>query len=766
MSAARAVERLLAVGAQDELEDLPLDCPLGPSEDEGDSDGERKHLQLLEAVASLDGKKRWRLAERSEASPKVSEFTVSADGSGERLVLSDLLEPLETLPSLATVKKQLNRVKSKKTVALPFTQEEAERTRREAAFHETAQALSRWDPIVLQNRRAEQLAFPTEKGQSAFAPTEHVLSGWEAGTPLEQEIFSLLCKNKQPVRDPLLTPVEKASLKAMSLEEAKMRRAELQRARALHSYYEARARREKKIKSKKHHRVLKKGKAKKVLKEFEKLRKVSPPAALRDLEKLGKARMMERMSLKHQNSGKWAKSKAIMAKYDVGARQAMQEQLARNKELTQKLQEASGSEEEEGGTEEEGELLVRDVVDGAQVTTDGSNPWMVRCHSGATKEANSQEEPDQHPEPTASEAPESEGEGRPMAEEEVLLEEFEERRLLRKRSGLGRNAKPVGRQQAKDSSSQEASSASRALSPKFNKDKHLSSKQNVSSARTVVPVRREGPAGEEEKPLLLPRSERAEALAEPGARDKEGRVQGKELPGPALERQQLQRKPPGQPRAPKGKGRERTTNLRSILTTTSPSTASLAVPTTIEELGGEGDRGHQQMIKEAFAGDDVIGDFLKEKRAAVEASKPADMNLTLPGWGEWAGVGLKPSARRRHQFLIKAPEGPPRKDKNLPNVIVSEKRNIRAAAHQVRGLPYPFTHRQQFERTIQTPVGSTWNTQRAFQRLTAPKVVTKPGHVIKPIKAEDVGFRSSSRSDLSVLGRNPGRLSTRRQEEL
>lgn len=84
--------------------------------------------------------------------------------------------------------------------------------------------------------------------------------------------------------DPLLTPVEKASLKAMSLEEvsvtgpltstsllssfpvsalgpsvtvsavclqAKMRRAELQRARALQSYYEAKARREKKIKSKK-----------------------------------------------------------------------------------------------------------------------------------------------------------------------------------------------------------------------------------------------------------------------------------------------------------------------------------------------------------------------------------------------------------------------------------------------------------------------------------------------------------------------------------
>ena len=59
------------------------------------------------------------------------------------------------------------------------------------------------------------------------------------------------------------------------------------------------------------------------------------------------------MSLKHQNSGKWAKSKAIMAKYDLESHQAIQEQLARNKEPTHKVQAASESEEEEEGQEEE-----------------------------------------------------------------------------------------------------------------------------------------------------------------------------------------------------------------------------------------------------------------------------------------------------------------------------------------------------------------------------------------------------------------------------
>lgn len=50
---------------------------------------------------------------------------------------------------------------------------------REVAFNKTSQVLSKWDPIVLKNRQAEQLVFPLSKPQSAFAPIEHMLSGWK-----------------------------------------------------------------------------------------------------------------------------------------------------------------------------------------------------------------------------------------------------------------------------------------------------------------------------------------------------------------------------------------------------------------------------------------------------------------------------------------------------------------------------------------------------------------------------------------------------------
>ncbi|EGW03602.1 U3 small nucleolar RNA-associated protein 14 homolog A isoform X1 [Cricetulus griseus] len=750
---------LLALSQQEELVDLPTNYPLSASEDEGDSDGERKHQKLLEAIGSLDGKNRWKLPERSEASLKVSEFNVSCEGSGEKLALSDLLGPAKPSPSLAAVKKQLSRVKSKKTLELPLNKAEVDQIHREVAFSKTSQTLSKWDSVVQKNREAEQLVFPMGKESSSFAPIEHVFSDWKARTPLEQEVFNLLHKNKQPVTDPLLTPVEKASLRAMSLEEAKIRRAELQRARALQSYYEARARRMKKIKSKKYHKIVKKGKAKKAIKDFEQLRKVDPNAALEELEKIEKARMMERMSLKHQNSGKWAKSKAIMAKYDLEARQAMQEQLAKNKELTQKLQVVSES-EEEGGADEE-EALVPDVVNEVQMNSDGANPWMLRSCNRDAKEDEIQADSEEPSEPVVHEISENEGNEKSVEEEDVLLKEFEERRSLRKRSKCNQNAEPVSGQETKDSTSKEVLSELRALSKKLSEENHLSKKQKESSAKTVLLVQEEEPALEEEEPLLLQRPERIQTMEKLEELGNEDCLPSKEPPRAAVEGEQMRRNPQYQL---KGKKKEQMISLQNLLTSRTPSVTSLAVPTTVEELEDEVEREQKQMIKEAFAGDDVIKEFLKEKREAIQASKPKDMDLTLPGWGEWGGMDLKPSAKKRRRFLIKAPEGPPRKDKNLPNVIISEKRNIQAAAHQVRVLPYPFTHHQQFERTIQNPIGSTWNTQRAFQKLTAPKVVTKAGHIIKPIKAEDVGYRCPPRSDLSVMQNNPKRHSKHQKQ--
>ncbi|KAM5145688.1 LOW QUALITY PROTEIN: U3 small nucleolar RNA-associated protein 14 homolog A-like [Mantella aurantiaca] len=719
---------------------------IGQMDQDEESDSARKHQKLLDAISSLDGKKRRRLAERTEASVQVSEFGISSEGAGEKISLSDLIDPIKKTTSLSNVKKQLNKLKDTKSVELPLTNEETQKIQRAISYKHAAAEVAKWDHIVKQNRRAEQLIFPLTDEPLKPTPIEDQAAGWKPYTPLEMEIFNVLHKNKQPITDPLLTPLEEASLKAMSLEEAKLRRAELQKARALQSYYEAKARRERKIKSKKYHKLLKKGKRREAVKEFEELRRTNPEAALEELEKLEKTRMQERMSLKHQNSGKWAKSKAIMAKYDEEARKAMQEQLQRNKDLTKKILVLSESEEEE---EEE---IVPDFVNDAQVTSEGPNPWMMGKLRSDAKDSGSQEEEEKTQAGTESnikeEDQDDEEEEEPESEEEELLREFEDKRRLRKQQGEqeSHNDEPSDKPEPSTGLAQEAEerqvSQFNALFQKLVEQNRTEEEQNKHSSAAELEEPLEGDSEEElekaeEGPLLMESMERRQTLESMEALSQEEEVE--DLP---TQLDQPRKKKPGkQTVQPPDNKQAKKSNLidhNDVLPVKAQKVRTPLLPTTVEEEEEEAEdeeTAQKMIIQEAFAGDDVIKDFLKEKRKAEVAGKPEDINLVLPGWGEWGGTNLKVTQKRR-RFIIKAPPAPPRKDQRLPNVIITEKRNVMAAAHQVNELPFPFNNRQLFESSIRAPVGKTWNTERAVHKLTSPRVITKQGHIIQPITGD------------------------------
>ncbi|KAK0685221.1 UT14A protein, partial [Pygoscelis papua] len=681
---------------------------------------------------------RRKLAERTEASVQVSEFNVSCKGAGEKLVLSELLRPIRPKSTLSSVKKELTRVKQKKAVELPLSKEEAKRVVREAAYVRTSKDVGKWQQVVLQNRRAEQLVFPLKQEIATVVPLEQVASAWKARTPLEQEIFGLLHKTQQPITDPLLTPEETASLQAMSLEEARQRRAELQKARVVQSYYEAKARREKKIKSKKYHRVLKKSKRRKALKEFELLHKSDPEAALARLEELEQLRMQERMSLKHQNKGKWARSRAIMAKYDLEARKAMQEQLAKNKELMQKVR-VELPEEEPGDVPEED--LTSVTVPTIPAGASGANPWMLGKPSGPAEEPEVQEGLGDVVVPGAAESKEEMEEEEEVSEEEALLQDFVQKRHARQQ----RAGSPEGQGEELAAPGGAALLCRRVGQTKGGADE-MEAVSELAGDSPIHAVCAEEPAslGTEQPPqaqeeiLLSEQLGRARTMEDVEALASEERVEEQEKPAAARAEERVRQQEEGRAgdRRAKKPPAKKIISLQAVLAGKCQEVQCPSLPVVVEEEeGGVDQRG---VITEAFAGDDVVADFRREKRKAEQAGKPQPVNLVLPGWGEWGGTGLKPSAKKIKRFLLKPPPAPPRKDQHLPHVIVSEQRNIHAAAHQVSELPFPFERHQQFEQSIRTPVGPTWNTQRAFQKLTAPRVVTRAGHIIQPISAEDV----------------------------
>ena len=110
------------------------------------------------------------------------------------------------------------------------------------------------------------------------------------------------------------------------------------------------------------------------------------------------------------------------------------------------------------------------------------------------------------------------------------------------------------------------------------------------------------------------------------------------------------------------------------------------------------------------------------------------VSLTVPQ-GSWGGNGTKKAPPKPH--LIKKVAGvdpKTRADYKKSHVIISEKRDKKAAKYLVKDLPFPYTSKAQFERSMETPLGTERNTRVGFQRATLPKVVKKMGAVITPLE--------------------------------
>ena len=152
----------------------------------------------------------------------------------------------------------------------------------------------------------------------------------------------------------------------------------------------------------------------------------------------------------------------------------------------------------------------------------------------------------------------------------------------------------------------------------------------------------------------------------------------------------------------------------------------------------------QRLLDEAFP-EAAAEEFAAEKARLAEAEgAPDDKEAAaaeLPGWGSWGGLGARPDRRaeQRKQSAAEArakliaEASARRKDAALRNVIVSEKRDKKAAQFTTAGVPFPFTSREQFERSLRAPLGKEWNTAAVHKTLTAPSTTVVKGTLIAPI---------------------------------
>ncbi|CAF1047253.1 unnamed protein product [Rotaria sordida] len=185
---------------------------------------------------------------------------------------------------------------------------------------------------------------------------------------------------------------------------------------------------------------------------------------------------------------------------------------------------------------------------------------------------------------------------------------------------------------------------------------------------------------------------------------------------------------------------ESSENNTSYGITTSKPSEHLNMPDNTKriEIESKQTEQHQMNIQEAFADDDVLAEFEKEKAEIIDRDRPKSIDLSLPGWGEWAGSGVSVNKRKKRKFLIHPKPAPPRRDVHLHHVIINEKTDEKISEHRVSDLPFPFANVEQFESVIQQPLGREWNPETAFRRLNQPKIRSRIGVRIEPLNKQDI----------------------------
>ena len=167
-----------------------------------------------------------------------------------------------------------------------------------------------------------------------------------------------------------------------------------------------------------------------------------------------------------------------------------------------------------------------------------------------------------------------------------------------------------------------------------------------------------------------------------------------------------------------------------------------AVGSDLPEIVGynelEDDEDQRDIIAEAFADDNVIDEFKNEKKKLVDSRKSKDIDLTLPGWGEWGGGGAVPSKRKRKRFTVKAPPPEKRRDENTGHLILNTDKDTKLRKHQVSNIPFPYNAVSDFEASIRAPVGSTFMPRTAHLKMIKSRVTTKAGHIIEPIDKDQL----------------------------
>lgn len=560
---------------------------------------------------------------------------------GQKLSLGDLGLSGLSDPTMKKSLKLMNKEAKEKRpgaaqkLAVPLSRREQGRLDRSVAYDKTNETLDRWTDTVKQNRRAEHLVFPLpQNSATAGLDTTEIqpLSSEKPSNELESAIMSImeqsgLAMNKEPKPKPREFDEEGNML---SRKEALARK---RMERELVSREAKRAKRIKKIKSKAYHRVHRKQRERDEMATKEAMEEAGEIDSEEEREAQDRRRALERVGQRHKES-KWAKigSKNKRAVWDDEFRTGLTEMARKDEELRRR---------------KEGKAGVDGDSDSDATSSSGSD-----SDDDIRRQLKELEEVDDEPQSKLMSM-------KFMQKAEAARKQANDETIRQIRRDLD------GDDSNQDSSENEVDQVGRRSYGTTNTAKPALDTSNR------APKRRRASETEPEVDIIINKPQQPTPSAEPAS------TTG------AWSRGETRRKKS----APLPQDLDLNANIL---------VASKPKPPANEDDSASETEQHmplairdQALVARAFAGDDVVAEFSREKDQVAEADDDKVIDNTLPGWGSWVGDGVSNREKKRHQgrFLTKV-EGIKRKDRKdakLDKVIINEKR-IKKVRHIISPL--------------------------------------------------------------------------------
>ncbi|KAG5358222.1 U3 small nucleolar RNA-associated protein 14 [Yarrowia sp. B02] len=645
--------------------------------------------------------------------------TVSKKHNDGKLSLSDLTSGVDkkSVASLALLGKPDSKSKKPQHVAVPLSKRLQDKVERKAALDLTREELTKFDDLIAQDEDAEHLVFPRlpvyDSDEEAKQTPNTGTSALAPETALEQKIAGIL-KTSALADESQAQKFENLATKNMSMEELAARRNELRRMRELMFREEQKARRIKKIKSKTYRKIHKR--------ERERLRDAMMSDEESDAEDHDIKRAQERMSLKHKNQGKWAKRMVSQGlTKDAETRGEMEEMLRRGESLRKKMTARDDNEDDDQVDSNLGDEQFlsqnRDALIDPDEPAEGANLGkgllgmkFMREAEARQKSENQQriQELDRAKANWELGQSDDDDSGRVDTANEILNQGRRKYAPGTKRSIADVLAVKIDSERKADLQSD---------------DEEEDERENDNVTTVVKEDKEAADSDSDEEDTSNPwftetnihKSNKVKPVmeAEASARDRLAHKVAKH-----------------QSRVVESAKSKKARKQDNILIDTSD---TLDLVTQNDDDKGISFK--QDMIKRAFAGDDIVEEeFLAEKRQRIEDEGDQEIDLTLPGWGGWGGEGMK-APKKRFVKKIQGIAVEKRQDKDLKNVIISEKSDKKSDKYQVKSVPYPFESVEQYEAYLKMPMGQQWTTETTHQKLIKPRVIVKPGAIINPLDA-------------------------------